>query len=195
MADHRRLRRAPNFVISQRVQNDYPELTCNLVERLFNVNNPRPRRAASPRLARGPAGQVRAATFVQTATDLRQGAPRRPMRTFVNGIGLRGPHGGRRVPGGGPGPHHRRRRRLPRLHHPGLRHRLPGQPVRAHRRRRILFNYEQCFECGTCYLVCNTGAITWTYPTAATASCSTEAERGRRRVCLKWVELRPRWIR
>ena len=29
----------------------------------------------------------------------------------------------------------------------------------------ILFSYEQCFECGTCYLVCNTeGAITWTYP-------------------------------
>jgi ferredoxin like protein len=29
----------------------------------------------------------------------------------------------------------------------------------------ILFNYEECFECGTCYLVCNKeGAITWTYP-------------------------------
>jgi len=29
----------------------------------------------------------------------------------------------------------------------------------------ILFNYEQCFECGTCYLACNTeGAIHWTYP-------------------------------
>lgn len=29
----------------------------------------------------------------------------------------------------------------------------------------ILFNYEQCFECGTCYLVCNReDAITWTYP-------------------------------
>ncbi len=29
----------------------------------------------------------------------------------------------------------------------------------------IVFNYEQCFECGTCYLACNTaGAITWTYP-------------------------------
>lgn len=29
----------------------------------------------------------------------------------------------------------------------------------------ILFNYEQCFECGTCYLVCNQeGAITWSYP-------------------------------
>jgi ferredoxin like protein len=29
----------------------------------------------------------------------------------------------------------------------------------------IVFNYEQCFECGTCYLVCDTsGAISWTYP-------------------------------
>lgn len=29
----------------------------------------------------------------------------------------------------------------------------------------ILFSYEQCFECGTCYQVCNNeGAITWTYP-------------------------------
>ena len=29
----------------------------------------------------------------------------------------------------------------------------------------ILFNYEQCFECGTCYVACNReGAITWTYP-------------------------------
>lgn len=29
----------------------------------------------------------------------------------------------------------------------------------------ILFSYEQCFECGTCYQVCDTeGAITWDYP-------------------------------
>ncbi len=29
----------------------------------------------------------------------------------------------------------------------------------------ILFNYEECFECGTCYLICNhEGAITWGYP-------------------------------
>ena len=33
-------------------------------------------------------------------------------------------------------PHHRRRRRVPGLHHQGVRHRLPGQPVRAHGRRR-----------------------------------------------------------
>jgi ferredoxin like protein len=29
----------------------------------------------------------------------------------------------------------------------------------------VLFSYEQCFECGACYLVCNTaGAISWSYP-------------------------------
>ena len=29
----------------------------------------------------------------------------------------------------------------------------------------ILFNYEQCFECGSCYLVCDQGgAISWRYP-------------------------------
>lgn len=29
----------------------------------------------------------------------------------------------------------------------------------------ILFNYEQCFECGACYMVCNDkGAISWHYP-------------------------------
>ena len=37
---------------------------------------------------------------------------------------------------GGPGPHHRRLRRLPVVHHQGVRHRLPGQPVRPHLRRR-----------------------------------------------------------
>lgn len=29
----------------------------------------------------------------------------------------------------------------------------------------ILFNYEECFECGTCYVACNKeGAIEWSYP-------------------------------
>ena len=29
----------------------------------------------------------------------------------------------------------------------------------------VLFNYEQCFECGTCFLVCSReGALRWTYP-------------------------------
>ncbi|MFF3650767.1 ferredoxin family protein [Streptomyces sp. NPDC002181] len=29
----------------------------------------------------------------------------------------------------------------------------------------LVFNHEQCFECGTCYLVCDAdGAISWSYP-------------------------------
>ena len=30
----------------------------------------------------------------------------------------------------------------------------------------ILFNYEHCFECGTCYVACDQphGAIEWSYP-------------------------------
>ena len=29
----------------------------------------------------------------------------------------------------------------------------------------VLFNYEEGFECGTCYLVCNhEGALSWSYP-------------------------------
>jgi ferredoxin like protein len=29
----------------------------------------------------------------------------------------------------------------------------------------VLFNYEQCFECGACYMVCTEpSAITWHYP-------------------------------
>jgi ferredoxin like protein len=29
----------------------------------------------------------------------------------------------------------------------------------------ILFNYESCFECGTCYIACHQeGAIRWDYP-------------------------------
>ena len=32
----------------------------------------------------------------------------------------------------------------------------------------MLFNYEQCFECGTCYIACNQeGAILWSYPDGA----------------------------
>jgi electron transfer flavoprotein-quinone oxidoreductase len=43
LADHRRLRRAPAFLLSDRMQRGYPALTCNLVEDLFTVANPAPK--------------------------------------------------------------------------------------------------------------------------------------------------------
>lgn len=41
LQDHKKLRRAPNFVLSERVQQHYPKLVCDLVEELFTVRNPR----------------------------------------------------------------------------------------------------------------------------------------------------------
>jgi len=39
----------------------------------------------------------------------------------------------------------------------------------------ILFNYEQCFECGACYVACNRdGAITWSYPQGGYGVCYRE---------------------
>lgn len=43
LADHKRLRRAPGFVLSPRVQHRYPELVCDLVQELFTVRNPKPK--------------------------------------------------------------------------------------------------------------------------------------------------------
>lgn len=28
----------------------------------------------------------------------------------------------------------------------------------------VVFNYEGCLECGTCYLLCDQKALTWNYP-------------------------------
>ncbi len=46
LADHRRLRRAPHLVLSDRVQSRYPTLLCNLVEEMFTVRNPSPKEGA-----------------------------------------------------------------------------------------------------------------------------------------------------
>jgi electron transfer flavoprotein-quinone oxidoreductase len=43
LADHRKLRRAPGLVLSDRVQFRYPQLVCNLAEAMFTVNNPAPK--------------------------------------------------------------------------------------------------------------------------------------------------------
>ena len=43
LKDHRKLRRAPHLVLSQRVQQRYPALATNVVERMFRIDNPDPK--------------------------------------------------------------------------------------------------------------------------------------------------------
>lgn len=43
LSDHRRLRRVPQLVLSDRVQHRYPELIANMVQRVFQVDNPTPK--------------------------------------------------------------------------------------------------------------------------------------------------------
>lgn len=43
LADHRRLRRVPGLVFSERVQQAYPQLLCDVAQGFFTVDNPRPK--------------------------------------------------------------------------------------------------------------------------------------------------------
>ncbi|MER6385821.1 FAD-dependent oxidoreductase [Streptomyces sp. NPDC001250] len=43
LADHRRLRRVPGLVFSERVQQSYPGLLCDVAQGFFTVDNPRPK--------------------------------------------------------------------------------------------------------------------------------------------------------
>ena len=43
LRDHRKLRRAPSLVLSDRVQHLYPAMIANTVERMFRVDNPAPK--------------------------------------------------------------------------------------------------------------------------------------------------------
>ena len=43
LADHKRLRKAPSLVLSDRVQRRYPGLLCDLAEGMFTVTNPTPK--------------------------------------------------------------------------------------------------------------------------------------------------------
>lgn len=43
LADHRSLRRMPGLVLSERMQQRYPGLLCDLAQSLFTVDNPRPK--------------------------------------------------------------------------------------------------------------------------------------------------------
>jgi electron transfer flavoprotein-quinone oxidoreductase len=43
LQDHKKLRRAPGFVLNRRTQQAYPKMACDLVEQLFTVRNPAPK--------------------------------------------------------------------------------------------------------------------------------------------------------
>ncbi|MEK7411255.1 MAG: FAD-dependent oxidoreductase [Actinomycetota bacterium] len=43
LKDHRKLRRAPQLVLSDRIQHMYPQLMANVAERVFRVDNPLPK--------------------------------------------------------------------------------------------------------------------------------------------------------
>jgi electron transfer flavoprotein-quinone oxidoreductase len=52
LQDHRRYRRAPNLVLSTRLQHQYPRMVCDLVEQLFTVTNPVPKPGGTRTLLR-----------------------------------------------------------------------------------------------------------------------------------------------
>lgn len=43
LQDHRKLQHVPDLIMSDRVQQRYPQLACNIAERVFTVENPRPK--------------------------------------------------------------------------------------------------------------------------------------------------------
>ncbi|MHB1713139.1 MAG: FAD-dependent oxidoreductase [Acidimicrobiales bacterium] len=56
LADHKRLRRAPSLLLSDRMQHRYPGMICDLAEGMFTVTNPIPKPGAR-RLARAAASK------------------------------------------------------------------------------------------------------------------------------------------
>lgn len=40
----------------------------------------------------------------------------------------------------------------------------PAQCYLPHEENGTAFNYENCLECGTCYVICDQGALEWEFP-------------------------------
>lgn len=53
LADHKKLRKAPGLILSDRMQRQYPQFVCDLVEGMFQVDNPRPKPGLNKLLRRG----------------------------------------------------------------------------------------------------------------------------------------------
>jgi electron transfer flavoprotein-quinone oxidoreductase len=53
LGDHKRLRRAPDLILSDRMQRQYTHLMCDLAEDMFTVDNPRPKPGVARLVRRG----------------------------------------------------------------------------------------------------------------------------------------------
>jgi len=71
LADHKRLRKAPSLLLSERVQQRYPGLICDLAEGMFTVTNPTPK-PGGLRITRSAAAK-HGVTLRQLATDTIRG--------------------------------------------------------------------------------------------------------------------------
>ena len=68
LKDHRKLRRAPQLVLSDRVQQRYPALVANVVERMFRIDNPGAEAGSAPHPPGRAASRRRAGSATWSAT-------------------------------------------------------------------------------------------------------------------------------
>ena len=168
LRDHRKLRRAPKLVLSDRVQHLYPQLVAGTVEAMFRVDNPKPKpglrrivdgRAQAPR---HPPARPRSATRIDRLEDVLVSADATG-RAVSRSSELIGDD---RASTSTSEPHIVVDTAI--CQDCSTRECIVACPANLFVPTAdggILFNYEQCFECGTCYLVCNKeGAISWSYP-------------------------------
>ena len=154
-------------MLSDRVQRRYPGLLCDLAEGMFTVTNPAPK-PGGLRVTRDAAAR-HGVTLRQLAADTLRGLQDLRMSG-------RSPDGGAGSPsrsawppwtsGSGPAPTSPSTSDVCRsCTTQACVTACPANLFAPTADGGILFNYEECFECGTCYMVCNReGAITWTYP-------------------------------
>ena len=178
LADHKRLRNAADIVLADRMQQEYPGLACDFVEQVFTVTNPHPR-SAWPGSSSARSASIRSGCGSWPGTDGRrsghfdEGAQSMTyaevsfderMASVEFRVGERAHIIGRL-------------RRMPLVHDPGVRACLPGQPVRADDGRRHPVQFRAVLRMRDLLSgVQWRGAITWTYPAGATASCSGKDE-------------------
>ena len=165
LRDHRKLRGVPSLVLSDRVQHEYPQFVANVAERMFRVDNPAPKPGLAAHRQGGAAAGRHAAPRSRTRRLGGNAGVRMTERSEWSEISFEDRMATTRFD-----VHER-----PHIVVDGAvctdcstRDCIVACPADLFVPTAdggILFNYEQCFECGTCYLVCNReGAISWSYP-------------------------------